>query len=101
MTEEFSEETFKSALNTAMTTTEFPSGPVVYVPETYVQEVGEDYRSLLNGAITRELSRRRKPRSSDRKRMSGQGRACQQCGKAMPVLDRNFRLCQACFRQQS
>lgn len=64
-------------------------------------EAGEDYRSLLNGAITRELSRRRKPRSSDRKRMSGQGRACQQCGKAMPVLDRNFRLCQACFRQQS
>lgn len=42
--EEFSEETFKSALNIAMTTTEFPSGPVRYMPETYVQEVGEDYR---------------------------------------------------------
>ena len=64
-------------------------------------EPGENYRSLLNGAITRELSRQRKPRSSDRKRVSGQGRACQQCGKAMPVLDRNFRLCQACYRQQS
>ncbi len=64
-------------------------------------DAGEDYRSLLNGAITRELSRRRKPRSSDRKHMSGQGRACQQCGKSMPVLDHNFRLCQACYRQRS
>lgn len=63
-------------------------------------EQAEGHRSLLNEAITRELSRRRKPRSSDRRRVSGESRNCQQCGKAMPVLSRQFRLCQSCFRNQ-
>lgn len=63
-------------------------------------EQAEGHRSLLNEAITRELSRRRKPRSSDRRRVSGESRNCQQCGKAMPVLSRQFRLCQSCFRDQ-
>ena len=63
-------------------------------------EQAEGHRSLLNEAITRELSRRRKPRSSDRRRVSGESRNCQQCGKAMPVLSRQFRLCQSCFRGQ-
>ncbi|MHB0764238.1 helicase-related protein [Stutzerimonas sp. NM35] len=63
-------------------------------------EQAEGHRSLLNEAITRELSRRRKPRSSDRRRVSGETSKCQQCGKAMPVLSRQFRLCQSCFRNQ-
>lgn len=63
-------------------------------------EQAEGHRSLLNEAITRELSRRRKPRSSDRRRVSGESRKCQQCGKAMPVLSHQFRLCQNCFRNQ-
>lgn len=63
-------------------------------------EQAEQHRSLLNEAITRELSRRRKPRHSDRGRLSGETRHCQQCGKAMPVLSRKFRLCQSCFREQ-
>ena len=62
-------------------------------------EQAEQHRSLLNGAITRELSRQRKPRSSDRRRLSG-GRQCQQCGKAMPVAGRQFRLCQGCFKEK-
>ncbi len=63
-------------------------------------EQAEGHRSLLNEAITRELSRRRKPRNSDRRRVSGETSKCQQCGKAMPVLSRQFRLCQSCFRNQ-
>jgi len=63
-------------------------------------EQAEQHRSLLNGAITRELSRQRKPRSSDRRRLSGGGRSCQQCGKAMPVAGRQFRLCQGCFNEK-
>ncbi|MCF6783463.1 helicase-related protein [Stutzerimonas stutzeri] len=63
-------------------------------------EQAEGHRSLLNEAITRELSRRRKPRSSDRRRVSGAASNCQKCGKAMPVLSRQFRLCQSCFRNQ-
>ncbi|NKQ10935.1 DEAD/DEAH box helicase [Pseudomonas sp. SST3] len=63
-------------------------------------EQAEQHRSLLNEAITRELSRRKKPRGSDRRRLSGETRHCQQCGKAMPVLSRQFRLCQSCFRDQ-
>ena len=63
-------------------------------------EQAEGHRSLLNEAITRELSRRRKPRNSDRRRVSGQSSNCQKCGKAMPVLSRQFRLCQSCFRDQ-
>ena len=63
-------------------------------------EQAEQHRSLLNGAITRELSRRKKPRGGDRRRLSGETRHCQQCGKAMPVLSRQFRLCQSCFRNQ-
>jgi len=63
-------------------------------------EQAEGHRSLLNEAITRELSRRRKPRSSDRRRVSGESSNCQKCGKAMPVLSRQFRLCQGCFRNQ-
>lgn len=63
-------------------------------------EQAEQHRSLLNGAITRELSRQRKPRSSDRRRLSGGARSCQQCGKAMPVAGRQFRLCQSCFNDK-
>lgn len=63
-------------------------------------EQAEQHRRLLNDAITRELSRRKKPRGSDRRRLSGDTRHCQQCGKAMPVLSRQFRLCQSCFRNQ-
>ncbi|RRV17056.1 helicase-related protein [Pseudomonas saudiphocaensis] len=63
-------------------------------------EQAESHRSMLNEAITRELSRRRKPRSSDRRRVSGAASNCQKCGKAMPVLSRQFRLCQSCFRNQ-
>lgn len=63
-------------------------------------EQAEGHRSLLNEAITRELSRRRKPRSSDRRRVSGVASNCQKCGKAMPALSRQFRLCQSCFRNQ-
>jgi len=63
-------------------------------------EQAEGHRSLLNEAITRELSRRRKPRSADHRRVSGAASNCQKCGKAMPVLSRQFRLCQSCFRSQ-
>ena len=63
-------------------------------------EQAEGHRSLLNEAITRELSRRRKPRSADHRRVSGAASNCQKCGKAMPVLSRQFRLCQSCFRGQ-
>lgn len=63
-------------------------------------EQAEQHRRLLNDAITRELSRRKKPRGSDRRHLSGDTRHCQQCGKAMPVLSRQFRLCQSCFRNQ-
>ncbi|MHB0820291.1 helicase-related protein [Stutzerimonas stutzeri] len=63
-------------------------------------EQAEGHRSLLNEAITRELSRRRKPRSSDRRHVSGESSNCQKCGKAMPVLSRQFRLCQSCVRNQ-
>ena len=63
-------------------------------------EQAEQHRRLLNDAISRELSRRKKPRGSDRRRLSGDTRHCQQCGKAMPVLSRQFRLCQSCFRNQ-
>ncbi len=63
-------------------------------------EQAEQHRSLLNGAITRELSRQRKPRSSDRRRLSGGNRQCQKCGKAMPVAGRQFRLCQSCFNEK-
>ena len=63
-------------------------------------EQAEGHRSLLNEAITRELSRRRKPRSTDHRRVSGAASNCQKCGKAMPVLSRQFRLCQSCFRNQ-
>ncbi|MCQ4307531.1 RNA helicase [Pseudomonas stutzeri] len=63
-------------------------------------EQAEQHRSLLNGAITRELSRQRKPRSSDRRRLSGETRNCKQCGKAMPMAERQFRLCQNCFQEQ-
>lgn len=63
-------------------------------------EQAEQHRRLLNDAITRELSRRKKPRGSDRRRLSGDTRHCQQCGKAMPALSRQFRLCQSCFRNQ-
>lgn len=63
-------------------------------------EQAEEHRSLLNGAITRELSRQRKPRSSDRRRVSGDNRNCKGCGKAMPMAARKFRLCQSCFSEK-
>ena len=63
-------------------------------------ERGEQHRRLLNDAITRELSRRRKPRHTDRRRIKGEAKTCQQCGKPMPLLESEFRLCQACFRAQ-
>jgi ATP-dependent RNA helicase SUPV3L1/SUV3 len=63
-------------------------------------EQAEEHRSLLNGAITRELSRQRKPRSSDRRQLSGRTRNCKGCGKTMPLAESKFRLCQSCFREQ-
>ncbi|MGK9064529.1 helicase-related protein [Stutzerimonas chloritidismutans] len=63
-------------------------------------EQAESHRSLLNGAITRELSRQRKPRSSDRRKLSGGARQCQKCGKAMPIAGKQFRLCQSCFNER-
>lgn len=63
-------------------------------------ELAEEHRSLLNGAITRELSRQRRPRSSDRRRISGETRNCKGCGKTMPIAESKFRLCQSCFREQ-
>ncbi len=63
-------------------------------------EQAEEHRSLLNGAITRELSRQRKPRNSDRRRVSGDNRNCKGCGKAMPMAARKFRLCQNCFSEK-
>ncbi|MGA6096576.1 helicase-related protein [Stutzerimonas marianensis] len=63
-------------------------------------EKAEEHRSLLNGAITRELSRQRKPRSSDRRKLSGGSRQCQKCGRAMPVAGKQFRLCQSCFNER-
>ncbi|MFC3606361.1 DEAD/DEAH box helicase [Stutzerimonas tarimensis] len=69
-----------------------------YFPDV---EKGEDHRRLLNDAITRELSRQRRPRQSDKRRVTGKGRQCQQCGKTMPAaLSREFRLCQSCWKQR-
>ncbi|TWI58683.1 ATP-dependent RNA helicase SUPV3L1/SUV3 [Pseudomonas duriflava] len=67
-------------------------------------EKGEEQRSLLNGAITRELSRRRKPGRIERRQASRSGsgarKVCKQCGKPMPLLGREFRLCDRCWREQ-
>ncbi|WP_120996154.1 DEAD/DEAH box helicase [Stutzerimonas urumqiensis] len=64
-------------------------------------EKGEEHRRLLNDAITRELSRQRKPRRTDQRRITGSdARACTQCGKAMPLLSRQFRLCESCWRER-
>lgn len=63
-------------------------------------ERGEEHRRLLNDAITRELSRRRTPKRTDQRRIKGDTKSCQQCGKPMPLLESQFRLCQACYRAQ-
>ncbi len=63
-------------------------------------ERGEEHRSLLNDAITRELSRRRPPKRTDQRRIKGDTKSCQQCGKPMPLLESQFRLCQGCYRAQ-
>src|SRR5690606_26587492 len=56
-------------------------------------ERGEEHRRLLNDAITRELSRRRTPKRTDQRRIKGDTKSCQQCGKPMPLLESQFRLC--------
>ncbi len=63
-------------------------------------ERAEEHRHLLNEAITRELSRRRKPRRGDHRRIGGDARDCGKCGRPMPVLSRQFRLCESCWRER-
>ncbi len=61
---------------------------------------GEDHRHLLNEAITRELARRKRPGRQDARRLTGERKSCQQCGKPMPLQSREYRICQACWREQ-
>ncbi|TLX57094.1 RNA helicase [Stutzerimonas nosocomialis] len=71
------------------------------LPDRFPQiEKGEEHRRLLNDAITRELSRERRPRRSDQRRLSGESKSCKRCGGPMPLLDRKFNVCQACWREQ-
>ncbi|MHA6494669.1 helicase-related protein [Pseudomonas borbori] len=71
------------------------------LPEQFPQIAkGEEQRRLLNDAITQELSRKRKPRSADKRRIAGDAKSCKRCGKPMPVLSRQFSLCQTCWSEQ-